>query len=49
MLSPEQIVGKGSKEGDLLSLIDQLRHVSGVHEVHSLLDGSAEPRGFPRP
>ena len=26
----ELVFGKGSKEGDLLSLIDQLRHVSGV-------------------
>jgi putative Mg2+ transporter-C (MgtC) family protein len=39
--SAELVLGKGSDEEALLSLTDKLRRVSGVHEVHSLLDGQA--------
>ena len=35
------VLEKGSDEGDLLTLTDKLRRVSGVHEVNSLLDGPA--------
>jgi putative Mg2+ transporter-C (MgtC) family protein len=38
----ELVLGRGNKEGDLLTLTDKLRRVSGVHEVHSSLDGSTE-------
>jgi putative Mg2+ transporter-C (MgtC) family protein len=38
----ELVLAKGSDERDLLSLTDKLRRVSGVQEVNSLLDGSAE-------
>jgi putative Mg2+ transporter-C (MgtC) family protein len=37
-------LGKGSDEGDLLSLTEKLRRVSGVHEVNSLLDGQTHSR-----
>ena len=40
----ELVLGKGSDEGDLLSLTDKLRRVSGVHEVNSPLDGQAHSR-----
>jgi putative Mg2+ transporter-C (MgtC) family protein len=40
----ELVLGKGSDEGDLLSLTDKLRRVSGVHEVNSPLDGQAHTR-----
>jgi putative Mg2+ transporter-C (MgtC) family protein len=40
----ELVLGKGSDEGDLLSLTDRLRRVSGVHEVSSLLDDQAHSR-----
>jgi putative Mg2+ transporter-C (MgtC) family protein len=36
----ELVLAKGSQEGELLSLIDKLRRVSGVREVDSVLDGS---------
>jgi putative Mg2+ transporter-C (MgtC) family protein len=42
--SAELVLGKGSDEGDLLSLTDKLRRISGVHEVNSLLDGQAQSR-----
>lgn len=38
----ELVLAKGSDERDLLALTDKLRRVSGVQEVNSLLDGSAE-------
>jgi putative Mg2+ transporter-C (MgtC) family protein len=39
----ELVLGKGSREEDLLSLMDGLRRVSGVREVNSaLMNGSAE-------
>jgi hypothetical protein len=38
----ELVVGKGSREEELLSLMDGLRRVSGVREVNSALaNGSA--------
>jgi len=41
----ELVLGKGSQGGELLSLIDGLRRVSGVREVHSaLMNGSAESK-----
>jgi putative Mg2+ transporter-C (MgtC) family protein len=40
----ELVLAKGSDERDLLSLTDKLRRVSGVHEVNSLLDGTADSR-----
>ena len=40
----ELVLGKGSREEELLSLMDGLRRVSGVREVNSALtNGSAEP------
>ena len=39
------VLGKGSREEELLSLIDGLRSVSGVREVNSvLMNGSAESK-----
>ena len=39
----ELVLGKGSREEELLALIDGLRRVSGVREVNSsLMNGSAE-------
>jgi hypothetical protein len=38
----ELVLGKGSQEKELLYLIDKLRRVSGVREVHSVLDGTVE-------
>jgi len=41
----ELVLGKGSQEEELLSLIDSLRRVSGVREVNSaLMNGSAESK-----
>jgi putative Mg2+ transporter-C (MgtC) family protein len=40
----ELVLAKGSDERDLLSLTDKLRRVSGVYEVNSMLNGSAESR-----
>jgi putative Mg2+ transporter-C (MgtC) family protein len=41
----ELVLGKGSREEDLLSLMDGLRRVSGVREVNSvLMNGSAESK-----
>ena len=40
----ELVLRKGSDKGNLLSLTDKLRRVSGVREVTSLLDGSAQSR-----
>ena len=41
----ELVLGKGSREEELLSLIDGLRRVSGVREVSSALaNGSAESK-----
>ena len=41
----ELVLGKGSQEEELLSLVDGLRHVSGVREVNSALtNGSAETK-----
>jgi putative Mg2+ transporter-C (MgtC) family protein len=41
----ELILGKGSREEELLFLLDGLRRVSGVREVNSvLMNGSAESR-----
>lgn len=40
----ELVLAKGSDERDLLSLTDKLRRVSGIQEVNSVLDGSAESR-----
>jgi hypothetical protein len=38
-------LGKGSREEELLSLMDGLRRVSGVREVNSsLVNGSAESK-----
>jgi len=38
----ELVVGKGSREEELLSLMDRLRRVSGVSEVNSAVaNGSA--------
>ena len=42
--SAELVLGKGSDEEDLLSLTDKLRRISRVHEVNSLLDGTAHSR-----
>ena len=42
--SAELVLGKGGDEGDLLSLTEKLRRVSGFHDVSSLLDGSTESR-----
>lgn len=36
----ELVLGKGSKEEDLLMLTDKLCGISGAHEVDSSLDGS---------
>jgi len=39
----ELVLGKGSREEEILSLMDGLRRVSGVREVNSALtNGSAE-------
>jgi putative Mg2+ transporter-C (MgtC) family protein len=41
----ELVLGKGSREEEILSLMDGLRRVSGVHEVNSALtNGSAESK-----
>jgi putative Mg2+ transporter-C (MgtC) family protein len=41
----ELVLGKGSREEELLALMDGLRRVSGVREVNSVLtNGSAESR-----
>jgi putative Mg2+ transporter-C (MgtC) family protein len=41
----ELVLGKGSREEELLSLIEGLRRVSGVREVNSvLMNGSAESK-----
>jgi putative Mg2+ transporter-C (MgtC) family protein len=41
----ELVLGKGSREEELLALMDSLRRVSGVREVHSaLMNGSAESK-----
>jgi hypothetical protein len=41
----ELVLGKGSREEELLSLMDRLRWVSGVREVNSALaNGSAESK-----
>jgi hypothetical protein len=41
----ELVLGKGSREEELLSLMDGLRRVSGVREVNSVLtNGSAESK-----
>lgn len=42
----ELVLGKGSREEELLSLMDALRQVSGVREVNSsaLMNGSAESK-----
>jgi hypothetical protein len=38
----ELVMAKGSREEEVLSLIDGLRRVSGVREVNSALNGSAQ-------
>jgi hypothetical protein len=41
----ELVLGKGSREEELLSLMDDLRRVSGIREVNSvLMNGSAESK-----
>ena len=41
----ELVLGKGSREEELLSLMDGLRRVSGVREVNSALtNGSARSK-----
>ena len=41
----ELVLGKGSREEELLALMDGLRRVSGVREVHSaLMNGSSESK-----
>jgi hypothetical protein len=41
----ELVLGKGSREEELLSLMDGLRRVSGIREVNSALaNGSAETK-----
>ncbi len=40
----ELVLGMCSREEELLSLIEGLRCVSGVREVNSALDGSAESK-----
>jgi hypothetical protein len=40
----ELVLAKGSREEEVLSLIDGLRRVSGVREVTSALNGSAESK-----
>jgi putative Mg2+ transporter-C (MgtC) family protein len=40
----ELVLAKGSREEEVLSLIDALRRVSGVREVNSALNGSAESK-----
>jgi putative Mg2+ transporter-C (MgtC) family protein len=40
----ELVLAKGTQEEKLLSLIDKLRRVSGVREVHSVLNGKASSR-----
>lgn len=41
----ELVLGKGSREEELLALMDALRRVSGVREVDSaLINGSAESK-----
>ena len=37
----ELVMAKGSREEEVLGLIDGLRRVSGVREVNSVLNGSA--------
>jgi putative Mg2+ transporter-C (MgtC) family protein len=38
----ELVLAKGSREEELFSLIDSLRRVSGVREINSALNGSAQ-------
>jgi putative Mg2+ transporter-C (MgtC) family protein len=46
----ELVLGKGSREEELLALMDGLRRVSGVREVNSvLMNGSAESKTDKRP
>jgi putative Mg2+ transporter-C (MgtC) family protein len=40
----ELVLAKGTREDELLSLIDGLRRVTGVREVNSVLNGSAESK-----
>jgi hypothetical protein len=40
----ELVVGKGTRDEELLSLINGLRQVSGVREVNSVLNGAAESK-----
>jgi len=40
----ELVLGKGTQEEQLLSLIDKLRRVSGVREVHSVLNGAVQSK-----
>ncbi len=40
----ELVLAKGSREEELLSLIDGLRRVSGAREVTSALNGSADSK-----
>jgi hypothetical protein len=44
----ELMLGKGSREEELLSLMDGLRRISGVREVNSALaNGSAQSKSKP--
>jgi hypothetical protein len=45
----ELVLGKGSREEEVLGLIDGLRRVSGVREVNSALNGSAESKPEQKP
>jgi putative Mg2+ transporter-C (MgtC) family protein len=46
----ELVLGKGSREEELLALMDGLRRVSGIREVNSvLMNGSAESKTDKRP
>jgi hypothetical protein len=38
------VLGKGTQEEKLLSLIDKLRRVSGVRKVHSVPNGKPSGR-----
>jgi hypothetical protein len=40
----ELVLAKGSREEEVLGLIDGLRRVSGVREVNSALNGSTESK-----
>ena len=40
----ELVLGKGTQEEKLLSLIDKLRRVSGVRKVHSVPNGKPSGR-----